>query len=194
MATKELLMEPTLAGEHGDLHELRLDLLRRAVEIYLELAYASGVVPEVVRRRLKWREDCAADKLMSGPPFECAGKAPGRQTSIYALRLGNARYPHMKLQIQPWPNDAGFMLSVNTHDQVSGVNLNEVDAKVFRDLQAENQHLKEVIEQAWDEAGLPTFLRYLRDYIESRRDECSGTGPDDRSEDGPSTPDSSPRS
>ena len=75
----------------------------------------------------------------------------------------------MKLQIQPWPNDAGFMLSVNTHDQVAGVNLSEVDAQAFRDLQAENQHLKEAIEQAWDEAGLPTFLRYLRDYIESRQ-------------------------
>ena len=75
----------------------------------------------------------------------------------------------MKLQIQPWPNEAGFMLSVNTHDQVAGVNLSEVDAQAFRDLQAENQRLKETIEQAWDEAGLPTFLRYLRDYIESRK-------------------------
>ena len=44
-ATKELLMEPTLASEHGDLHELRLDLLRCAVEIYLELAYSSGGSP-----------------------------------------------------------------------------------------------------------------------------------------------------
>ena len=38
----------------------------------------------------------------------------------------------------------------------------------FRALQAENQRLKEAIEQAWDEAGLPTFLRYLRDYISQR--------------------------
>lgn len=45
MATKELLMEPTLAGGPGDLHGLRLDLLRCAVEIYLELAYSAGVVP-----------------------------------------------------------------------------------------------------------------------------------------------------
>ena len=37
-------------------------------------------------------------------------------------------------------------------------------------LQAENQRLKEAIEQAWDQAGLPTFLRYLRDYIEGRGD------------------------
>ncbi len=32
-------------------------------------------------------------------------------------------------------------------------------------LQAEDQRLKVAIEQAWDEAGLPTFPRYLRDYL-----------------------------
>ncbi len=169
-------MEPTLAGEHGDLHELRLDFLRRAVEVYLGIAYPAGQVPEAIRRRLNWPEGCTADELLSSPPFERAGKAPGRQSPIYALRLGNARYPHMKLQIQPWPNDAGFMLSVNTHDQVAGINLSDVDAQIFRELQSENQSLKEAIEQAWDEGGLPTFLRYLRDYIESRRDDTSTDG------------------
>jgi hypothetical protein len=191
MATKELLMEPTLAGGPGDLHGLRLDLLRRAVEIYLDLAYPTGAVPEMVRRRLSWREDCAADELLNGPPFERPGKAPGRQTSIYALRLGNHRYPHMKLQIQPWPNDAGFMLSVNTHDQVAGVNLSDVDAHAFRDLQAENQRLKEAIERGWDEAGLPTFNRYLRDYIESRRD-GSASSREDRPNNGPDATSSPP--
>ena len=43
-----------------------------------------------------------------------------------------------------------------------------LDDAAFRELQAENQRLKEVIEQAWDDAGLPTFLRYLREYIEQR--------------------------
>ena len=183
MATKELLMGPALAGEHGDLHELRLDVLRQAVEIYLELAYATGAVPEVVRRRLEWRDDLAADELLNQPPFECADKAPGRQTPIYALRLGNYRYPHMKLQIQPWNNEAGFMLSVNTHDQVTGFTLSENDARVFQDLQAENQRMKEMIEQAWDTAGLPTFLRYLRDYIESCRDDFSGSIQNDAEDD-----------
>jgi hypothetical protein len=167
-ATKELLMEPTLPGGHGELRELRLDLLRRATEIYLGLAYPAAAVPDVVRRRLVWTEDCRPDELLAAPPFERAGKAPGRPAPIFALRLGNHRYPHMKLQIQPWPNEAGFMLSVNTHDQVTGVSLNDVDAQAFRDLQAENQRLKEAIEEAWDSALLPTFLRYLRDYIQSR--------------------------
>jgi hypothetical protein len=146
---------------------LRLDLLRQAVEIYLREAYPSGNVPESVQRRLSWPEGTAEEVLVR-PPFERAGRVPGRQTPIFALRLGNAGYPHMKLQVQPWPNAAGFMLSVNTHDQVAGLDLQAADVEAFRDLQTENQRLKEAIEQAWDAAGLPTFLRYLRDYIESR--------------------------
>ena len=147
---------------------LRFDLLRTAVDIYLKIAYSSKEIPEAVRRRLMWSEAAVAEGILTKPPFERAGKMPGHQTPIYALRLGNERYPHMKLQIQPWENEAGFMLSVNTHDQVAGLDVGAADAQAFRDLQAENQRLKEAIEQAWDEAELPTFLRYLREYIESQ--------------------------
>ena len=165
---KESLMESSLSEECHDLCRLRLDLLRRAADIYLQLAYPNGVIPEAVQRRLVWREGCEAEELLKAPPFERVGKAPGRPTAIYALRLGNSRYPHMKLQIQPWPNDAGFMLSVNTHDQVAGFQLSSVDVQAFRELQVENQRIKEAIEHAWDEGGLPTFLRYLSDYIKNR--------------------------
>ncbi|MGA7497768.1 MAG: hypothetical protein WBX00_13675 [Isosphaeraceae bacterium] len=143
-------------------------MLRTAVETYLKIAYPSGEIPEVVRRRLVWPEGLAAESILAKPPFERAGKMPGRQTPIYALRLGNYRYPHMKLQIQPWENEAGFMLSVNTHDQVAGLDVGAADAQAFRELQAENQRHKEAIEQAWEDAGLPTFLRYLREYIQSQ--------------------------
>jgi hypothetical protein len=191
-ATKELLMEPTLAAGHDDLRGLRLDLLRGATDIYLELAYPAGVVPDIVKRRLTWREGCSADELLSAPPFERAGKAPGRPAPIYALRLGNHRYPHMKLQIQPWPNNAGFMLSVNSHDQVSGPVSAAVDAQAFREVQAENQRLKEAIEEAWDDAGLPTFLRYLRDYIQSRADDAAASDFELESNDRPGSTDLTP--
>jgi hypothetical protein len=167
-ATKESLVESRVSECSRNLGGLRVDLLRRAVDVYLSLAYPNGLIPEPVQRRLVWRDGCDPEALLQAPPFERVGKAPGRPTPIYALRLGNYRYPHMKLQIQPWPNDAGFMLSVNTHDQVAGFELSNVDAEAFRQLQLENQRIKEAIEHAWDENVLPTFLRYLSDYIKNR--------------------------
>jgi hypothetical protein len=161
-------MEPPGPAVPHDLHRLRIDILRRAVDVYLTLAYPSGPPPEAVRRRLEWSTDVDAQTLLSRPPFERASKAAGASSPIFALRLGNTRYPHMKLQVQPWPNDAGFMLSVNTHDQVLALDPNANDAPAFRELQAENQRIKEAIEHAWDQAGLPTFLSYLRKYIEDR--------------------------
>jgi len=147
----------------SDLRDLNLDDLRRAVAIYLACAYPSSAPPDAVRRRLDWPEGEGAVALLSKPPFERASK-PGAPP-IHALRLGNSRYPHMKLQVQPWPTEAGYMLSVNTHDQVLGLDPASVDTDAFRALQAENARIKEAIELAWDEAGLPTFLRYLRDYL-----------------------------
>ena len=155
-------------AEPRDLHSLRIGLLKQAVDIYLSLAYPGVEPPEVVRNRLGWNSALSAETLLTLPPFEKSGMNKTSGALIYALRLGNVKYPHMKLQIQPWPNQDGFMLSVNTHDQALALDPNAADMPAFRDLQAENQRLKEVVELAWDQAGLPTFLRYLREYIENR--------------------------
>lgn len=150
----------------ADIPEVDLAVLRKAIEIYLAQAYAGTEPSESVRRRLDWPEGRPARELLPGPPFELVNRPEPGIPAIYALRLGNARYPNMKLQIQPWPNDCGYLLSVNTHDQVLSLNPASRDAAAFRELQAENQRLKESIEKAWDEAGIPTFLRYLRSYID----------------------------
>ncbi len=103
-------MEPRGFDQPPDLRELRLDLLRQAVEIYLSLAYPSSPPPESVKRRLDWTPDVNAAVLLAHPPFERADRPGTDKSAIYALRLGNVRYPHMKLQIQPWPNAARFIL------------------------------------------------------------------------------------
>src|ERR1700712_475952 len=118
----------------SDLSHLDLNELRRAVAIYLPLAYPSGDLPEVIRRRLDWPENVDGAVLVSRPPFERASK-PG-SPPIHALRLGNFRYPHMKLQVQPWPTESGYMISVNTHDQVLGLDPAAADSDAFRDLQS----------------------------------------------------------
>lgn len=161
------------AAGPDEVDALRLDVLRRAVDVYLKIAYPGGEYPESVRRRATWDEAADPRELLAGPPFERAGRVPGSRSMIYALRLGNRRYPHMKLQFQPWDNAEGLMLSVNTHDQIASFDLAPADADAFHRLQVENQELKEAVEQAWEAEGLPTFLRFLRAYIESRNGEES---------------------
>ncbi len=143
---------------------LRLDMIRRAVAIYLDIAYPGVEPPPAVRRRLDWPSGVSMAELVSRPPFERVGRTPDDQP-IFGLRLGNARYPHMKLQIQPWDTKDGFLLSVNTHDHALGLDPQAPDAEAFMALQGENQRLKVEIEQAWDQDELPTFPRYLRDYL-----------------------------
>ena len=147
-----------------DWRSFTAEAFQDAVATYMRLAYPSGNPPENVSRRLIWPESASIDQLVACPQFE-RGTVPGTISPVYALRLGNQHYPHMKLQVQPWPTSVGAMLSVNTHDQIVGLDPNSPDAAAFRSLQSTNQQVKEAIEHAWDEQGLPTFLRYLRDYL-----------------------------
>lgn len=155
---------------------MRLDTIRQAVAIYLEIAYPGAEPSPAVRRRLSWPPGDDLGKLVTHPPFERVGRTPDN-LPIFGLRLGNVRYPHMKLQIQPWDIKDGFLLSVNTHDHALTLDPNAPDAAAFMALQAENQRLKVAIEQAWDQHELPTFPRYLRDYlaqqgVELKADDC----------------------
>ena len=156
---------PPPGVEDGNLFSgLPVDAIRRAVAVYLEIAYPGLEPPPAVRRRLDWPSGVDMAGLVSHPPFERVGRATDGRP-IFGLRLGNARYPHMKLQIQPWDAKDGFLLSVNTHDHALALDPKAPDAEAFMALQAENQRLKVAIEQAWDRNNLPTFPRYLRDYL-----------------------------
>jgi hypothetical protein len=147
-----------------DFHRVCLDEIRRAIALYLEIAYEDRPIPEAVSRRTNWETSDDPNDLFNKSPFEKVGKGQSG-CPIVALRLGNYSYPHMKFQVQTWTCSHGFLLSVNTHDQVAGLDPNSPDFAAFKVLQAENQRLKQAIESAWDHADLPTFHGYLRDYL-----------------------------
>src|SRR5947209_7535244 len=80
------LMEPLQPAEPPDLDHVRIDVLRRSVDVYLALAYPSGPPPEGIRRRLEWPADADGSTLFTGPPFERVGTASGAAgAAIYAL-------------------------------------------------------------------------------------------------------------
>ena len=136
-----------------------VEVLERAIAIYLEHAYrrgraaagrrADGSSGWTTPARSRWTA------RRSSPPSR---PAPER-SSIYSLRLGNAR---LSAHEAPGPALAlaGRLPALGEHPRPG-------DAPRSRDsprprpsgaLQAANQQFKQAIENAWDAAGLPTFL------------------------------------
>ncbi|MGC8624015.1 MAG: hypothetical protein ACP5I8_03720 [Phycisphaerae bacterium] len=150
------LQHPTLPPVH---------IIKKAIEIYLPLAYPSGQIPEVVKSRMA-PIMAAADTVAIEPAWFEVGDKDGR--TIYRLRLGQVGYPHMKLSIEESPDGTGYLLLADAHDQHLMVSAHSPDAKYLAELQKNNATLVEKIHLAWTQAGLPTFRNYFRAAMERR--------------------------
>jgi hypothetical protein len=137
----------------------------RAAETYLRHAYeAAGGVPAAVRARLETLRQ--SPDLFAAAAFERTPKeAPGK----FALRLGNARYPHMKLVVSQTPGGAGHLFKADTHDKHIRPPPGSSDELAFRELMAFNERVAQAIEAEWEAQGLRTFKVFLREDLERRR-------------------------
>ncbi len=138
---------------------MRLELLtpahvRRAVALYLERAYPPGAE---ARPRIGVA-DLEGESTLDGL-FGRFEKLPGERAGHcerYALRLGNQRYPFMKFVVEEYLVDEEFFFTVDTHDDLD-VRPDAPDYERWTELKRFNRRLKDEIEAAWREAGLPTF-------------------------------------
>jgi hypothetical protein len=156
------------------MQELTTDLLTPACRLFLALAYPGGeaTVPEPRRAFLAlppgevvadWLQNVGAPRTLCQPVRGADGALLG-----YALRLGSATFPHLKLKAQ-WvgQGDAGaWVFAVDTHDAFFHEHRrpppDHPDAAEWVRLQVANQQLKERIERAWEREGLCTFNSLLR--------------------------------
>ena len=74
-------MESPGADEPKILQALPLDLIRRAVEIYLGIAYPNSEPPPAVRRRLDWPPGLDASELLSSRRSNAWGSPRSRSRS-----------------------------------------------------------------------------------------------------------------
>lgn len=137
--------------------------LRSAIELYLRFAYVQSA-PATVRAKI---DALPVDQaLFSYPAFEADRKEP--DPPRYSLRLGNARYPHMKLVVERSPDGHGHLFRADTHDRHIRPREGSPEAAQFQILMEFNQQTAEKIEAAWADAGLMTFKAYLRQDLARR--------------------------
>lgn len=167
--------------------ELSAGDLKRAVEIYLEIAYGAAgaarmpALPETAGRTaeallppaLKLFAHEPAERLEPPKPGEpIAPKTAAERQKLhmrlvdqYTLRLGNPRYAFMKLVLGEHLIVGEYFLSVDTHEwMLTADPSNPGEVAEFAELRAYNAELKRRIEERWSEARLPT-LRDLRTYL-----------------------------
>jgi len=151
---------------------MRLDRLKpsdvlKALRIYLDLAWPPEFEMRPGRRVEELEKARTTEELLSffdrPPASETSGCAR------YTLRFGNSAYPFMKFVVQEYLVEEEYFFSVDTHDDIK-IEPGMPDYEGWQEVRAYNRALKERIEQAWKESGLPTHeaLRQLMEGIAGR--------------------------
>jgi hypothetical protein len=137
-------------------------LLGQACRTFLTLAYPEGPesIPAPKDRFLNLNchgpvEEVLLPTLCQTLRKECGGFRG------YALRLGSAVYPHLKLQVVHHDASDTWLFAVDTHDNLQ-LEPNDPDVERLNQIQVANRELKEKIERAWEQEGLITFNGLLR--------------------------------
>jgi len=124
--------------------------MERAIRAYLELAWeerADAKMPAIDFAAASSPEDVLSS-------FQVDQRAGRMQR--FTLRLGNYRYPFMKLVFQELLIRGRFFFAVDTHDEMD-LKDSFPDYEQWLEVKRFNARLKEAVEKTWDERDVPTF-------------------------------------
>jgi hypothetical protein len=145
--------------------------IRLAIKIFLRHAYSEGQVPPRIAALLPEGDFDPARYLMSDRVERTPPDAPLERVRSFALRLGNALYPHMKLRLSRPPNADTLVLSVDSHDAFLSAPPDSPDYEELERLKRRNSAIASAVAAEWDQAHLPTEKDYLRMKIRQARGE-----------------------
>jgi len=154
--------------QHKGIHLPAGRSIRRGICLYLRYAYSSNPPGELVQcvppdgfEPQQWLMNRFIER---DPP-----DAPLEGVRSFAIRLGNEKYPHMKLRLSRPPRDETFIFSVDCHDTFLFAPMDSPEYQTLEDLKRHNAIVAEAIRLAWEQAHLPTERSYLRKKIEQAR-------------------------
>jgi len=157
-----------------NLRDVTPKMLRDAVSVFLDEAYGGVPARRPVPDLSGLRTIVDALPLLEDESRRHAGAAGARR---WVLRLGNSRYPNMKLVLEEYLLAGEFVFSVDTHDDAATLP-GDPDGPAWREIRNWNLALKRRIEARWKKAGLPTYgalLDALRRQGPRRRGPALGT-------------------
>ena len=151
------------------LSEITSEMLAEAMALYLRIAYAEGAPTGAIREiatvdpqaplEAALERDCVEKRCLPGEPGVVAK---------YLWRLGNARYPHMKLGLERCSSGDDFVFVVDTHDRGLPLGSDAYEDPEYSELVRHNARLKHLIETRLHLRGIPTMRGHIADYLAER--------------------------
>ena len=135
------------------LSDLTPSHVKQATAIFVEHAWPDG--PQGQPAELAAAVEAGETMEELAEVFELVRTGEGEGRRRFSLRLGNDRYPWMKVVIQEFLVSGEFFISVDTHDDIR-IDPSMPDHAAWCELQEHNRALKEEVEAHWERAGLPT--------------------------------------
>ncbi len=151
------------------LDQITSAMLAEAMRIYLDIAYPDGEPPAHVQAMARVDPDAPLEAALGGEYVDARPLRPGSElVGKYLWRLGNARYPHMKLGLERCSEGDDFVFVVDTHDRDLPLDSEAYDSPEYQELIRHNARLKHLIETRFHLAGLPTVRGHLVQYLRER--------------------------
>jgi hypothetical protein len=156
------------------MHGLTPAELGQACRLFLDLAYPDGpgTVPPKKRAYYAVGDAASLDEYLPPAPASVGICQPLSTRKDgprgYEFRLGSAHFPHLKLRVQLMEHRGRpvWVYTVDTHDAFSRTSIqpppDHPDAAGLFALQEANRRVKDQVEEALEQAGLPTFKSLLR--------------------------------
>jgi CheY-like chemotaxis protein len=136
--------------------------VRRAVKLYMEYAWPPERSEKPVFDQATLAVAHSMPEVLTFFDPNCLGEQP--ECEHFVLRLGNWRYPFMKLVLEEYLVKGEFFFSVDTHDDLH-ITPDMPDYEGWVEVRKFNRELKNEIEEAWQAADLPTYVK-LRELME----------------------------
>ena len=154
------------------LEQLTMDLVGKAVAIFLQHAYGGsgrpGRMPD-----LSLPAESSPEQVLGLFQREAYEDAHGHKAVRYTLRLGNRNYPFMKLLLQEHLVAGEWCFAVDTHDEMN-IKPDYPDYEAWMSVRRFNSNLKREIECSLAAAGIPTSAA-LREVC-AQRDQTAPAG------------------
>jgi hypothetical protein len=150
-----------------DLDNLTADMLRQALALYLREAFPDGV-PEEKRPMIRLPLEGTLPEILAASAFEPVSMAEDdtSRPDIWKLPIGSVTSDRMKFCLKRVSLSEEFLFNVDIHDLYLGGDREETERE--RTDREASERLKQRVEESWAAAGLPTFVKYMEDYLNGK--------------------------